>query len=53
MSQQSSVCRNLHKNKAKTDFVETKFYYVTIEFILSQQSHKENFVATKFFYVAT
>ena len=52
LSQQSSVCRDLGQNKAKTDFVVTKFYYVVTEFIFSQQSHSANFVATKFYYVA-
>ena len=53
LPQQSSVYRDLAKNKAKKDFVATKFYYVAAEFILSEQSHKENFLTTKFCYVVT
>ena len=52
------------KNKQLSkDFVTTKFYYVAIEFTLSQQNSvcrylaknkaKTDFVATKFYYVST
>ena len=49
--QQSSVFRNLAKNKAKTNFIVTKFNYVATDLTFLQSSHSAGFFVTKFCHV--